>query len=154
MLHTGRSGYEVHRVLTTAWRVTRQEVTMAVQLNHTIVSVRDRRESANFLAEILGLAEPTPFGRFLVVQVDNDVSLDFADDDGPVHPRHYAFLVDEADFDRILGRIQARGLPYWADPGQRRAGEINTNDGGRGVYWEDPSGHLLEIITRPYGSGG
>jgi len=127
---------------------------MAVQLNHTIVSVRDRHESANFLAEILGLAEPTPFGRFLVVQVDNDVSLDFADDDGPVHPRHYAFLVDEADFDRILGRIQARGLPYWADPGQRRAGEINTNDGGRGVYWEDPSGHLLEIITRPYGSGG
>ena len=127
---------------------------MAVQLNHTIVSVRDRHESANFLAEILGLAEPTPFGRFLVVQVDNDVSLDFADDDGPVHPLHYAFLVDEADFDRILGRIQARGLPYWADPGQRRAGEINTNDGGRGVYWEDPSGHLLEIITRPYGSGG
>jgi len=154
MLHTGRSGYEVHRILTTAWRVTRQGVTMAVQLNHTIVSVRDRRESANFLAEILGLAEPTPCGRFLVVQVDNDVSLDFADDDGPVHPRHYAFLVDEADFDRILGRIQARGLPYWADPGQRRAGEINTNDGGRGVYWEDPSGHLLEIITRPYGSGG
>jgi len=154
MLHTGRSGYEVHRILTTAWRVTRQGVTMAVQLNHTIVSVRDRRESANFLAEILGLAEPTPFGRFLVVQVDNDVSLGFADDDGPVHPRHYAFLVDEADFDRILGRIQARGLPYWADPGQRRAGEINTNDGGRGVYWEDPSGHLLEIITRPYGSGG
>ena len=127
---------------------------MAVQLNHTIVSVRDKRESATFLAEILGVDEPTPYGPFLVVQVDNDVSLDFADDDGPVHPRHYAFLVDEADFDRILGRIQERGLPYWADPGQRRAGEINTNDGGRGVYWEDPSGHLLEIITRPYGSGG
>ena len=126
---------------------------MAVQLNHTIVSVRDKRESASFLAELLGLAEPTPFGRFLVVQVDNDVSLDFADDDGPVHPRHYAFLVGESDFDEIFDRIRARGLPYWADPGQRRPGETNTNDGGRGVYWEDPSGHLLEIITRPYGSG-
>ena len=127
---------------------------MAVRLNHTIVSVRDKRESAEFLAEILGLAEPTPFGRFLVVQVDNDVSLDFADDDGPVHPRHYAFLVGEPDFDQIFERIQVRGLPYWADPGRRRPGEINTNDGGRGLYWEDPSGHLLEIITRPYGSGG
>ena len=127
---------------------------MAVRLNHTIVSVRDKRESAEFLVEILGLAEPAPFGRFLVVQVDNDVSLDFAEDDGPVHPRHYAFLVGEPDFDQIFERIQARGLPYWADPGQRRPGETNTNDGGRGLYWEDPSGHLLEIITRPYGSGG
>ena len=127
---------------------------MAVQLNHTIVSVRDKQESARFVTEILGLPEPTPFGPFLVVEAANGVSLDFADDHGPVHPQHYAFLVGETDFDRILGRIQARGLPYWADPGQRRAGEINTNDGGRGVYWEDPSGHLLEIITRPYGSGG
>ncbi len=87
---------------------------MAVQLNHTIVYVRDKRESATFLAEIL--VEP--------------------------------------DFDRIFGRIRARELPYWADPGRRRPGEINTNDGGRGVYWEEPSGHFLEIITRPYGSGG
>jgi catechol 2,3-dioxygenase-like lactoylglutathione lyase family enzyme len=127
---------------------------MSVQLNHTIVSVRDKHESAAFLAEILGLAEPTPYGRFLVVQVDNHVSLDFADDDGPVHPRHYAFLVGDPDFDEIFDRIRARGLPYWADPGRHRPGETNTNDGGRGVYWEDPSGHLLEIITRPYGSGG
>ena len=101
---------------------------MAVRLNHTIVSVRDKRESATFLAEILGLGDPTPFGQFLVVQVDNDVSLDF-------------------------GRIRERGLSYWADPGQQRPGELNHNDGGRGVYWEDPSGHFLEIITRPYGSG-
>ena len=127
---------------------------MAVQLNHTIVSVRDKRESATFLAEILGLDEPTPYGPFLVVQVDNDVSLDFADDDGPVRPQHYAFLVSEPDFDEIFGRIRARDLSYWADPGRRRPGEVNTNDGGRGVYWEEPSGHLLEIITRPYGSGG
>ena len=127
---------------------------MAVQLNHTIVHVRDKRESATFLAEILGLDDPTPYGPFLVVQVDNEVSLDFADQDGPVHPQHYAFLVGESEFDEILGRIQERGLEYWADPYKRRSGEFNTNDGGRGVYWEDPSGHFLEIITRPYGSGG
>jgi len=127
---------------------------MTVQLNHTIVRVTNKQESAAFLADILGLAAPTPYGPFLVVQVDNDVSLDFADDHGPVHPQHYAFLVDESGFDEIFGRIRERGLRYWADPGRRRAGEINTNDGGRGVYWEDPSGHLLEIITRPYGSGG
>jgi len=127
---------------------------MAIQLNHTIVSVRDKHESATFLAEILGLDKPKPFGPFLVVQVDNDVSLDFADDHGPVHAQHYAFLVSEAEFDEIFGRIRARDLSYWADPFRNRPGEINTHDGGRGVYWEDPSGHFLEIITRPYGSGG
>jgi catechol 2,3-dioxygenase-like lactoylglutathione lyase family enzyme len=126
---------------------------MAVQLNHTIVAVRDKQESAAFLSEILGVGEPVPFGPFLVVQVDNDVSLDFADDHGPVHPQHYAFLVDEERFDQIFGRIRERGLTYWADPFRRHQGETNTNDGGRGVYWEDPSGHFLEIITRPYGSG-
>ena len=94
------------------------------------------------------------FGPFLVVQVANDVSLDFAGaDHGPVHPQHYAFLVGEAEFDEIFGRIKERGLPYWADPSHRRPGEINHNDGGRGVYWDDPNGHSLEIITRPYGSG-
>jgi len=127
---------------------------MTVQLNHTIVSAHDKRESASFLSQILGVAEPVPFGPFLVVQVDNDVSLDFADDHGPVHPQHYAFLVDEERFDQIFGRIRERGLDYWADPARRRPGEVNHNDGGRGVYWEDPSGHFLEIITRPYGSGG
>jgi len=127
---------------------------MAVQLNHTIVRVDDKVESATFLSQILGVAEPVPFGPFLVVQVDNDVSLDFADDHGPAHPQHYAFLVDEERFDEIFGRIRERRLTYWADPSRRREGEINHNDGGRGVYWEDPSGHFLEIITRPYGSGG
>src|SRR3954469_11667662 len=84
---------------------------MAVQLNHTIVSVRDKHESATFLAEILGLDEPIPYGPFLVVQVDNDVSLDFADDHGPVHPQHYAFLVSEAEFDQIFGRVRAEPSP-------------------------------------------
>jgi catechol 2,3-dioxygenase-like lactoylglutathione lyase family enzyme len=124
------------------------------RLNHTIVWVRDREESARFLVELLDLPEPTEYGPFLVVQVDNDVSLDYAvTEDGEIHPQHYAFLVTEPEFDAVFGRIRERGLTHWADPGRRRAGEINTNDGGRGVYWEDPSGHFLEIITRPYGSG-
>ena len=129
---------------------------MTIQLNHTIVSARDKDESATFLAEILGVNPPTAFGPFLVVQVDNGVSLDFSDDygrddDGGVIPQHYAFLVGESEFDDIFGRIRERGLSYWADPAQQRPSEINTNDGGRGIYWEDPSGHILEIITRPYG---
>jgi len=125
---------------------------MVVQLNHTLVNVRDKQESAPFVAEILGLADPTPYGPFLVVQVENDVSLDFIDV-GTVHAQHYAFLVSEPEFDEILARIVGRGLTYWADPFQKRPGEFNTDDGGRGLYWEEPSGHLLEIITRPYGSG-
>ena len=126
---------------------------MAVQLNHTLVNVRNKQESATFVADVLGLAAPTPYGTFLVVQVENDVSLDFIDVE-ELHPQHYAFLVDEGEFDQILDRIRERGLTFWADPFQRRAGEWNTDDGGRGLYWEEPSGHLLEIITRPYGSGG
>jgi extradiol dioxygenase family protein len=124
---------------------------MAVQLNHTIVNVRDKQESATFLSEMLGLSAPTSYGPFLVVQVDNDVSLDFADDHGPVRPQHYAFLVGASEFDEIFGRIKERGLDYWADPFKKRPGELNTNDGGRGLYWEEPSGHFLEIITVPYG---
>jgi catechol 2,3-dioxygenase-like lactoylglutathione lyase family enzyme len=127
---------------------------MTVRLNHTIVHARDKHEASSFLVDVLGLAEPTPFGPFLVVQVDNDVSLDFIDDHGPIDPQHYAFLVSESEFDEIIGRIRERGLSYWADPGRERLGEHNTNDGGRGVYWEDPNGHFLEIITRPYGAGG
>jgi catechol 2,3-dioxygenase-like lactoylglutathione lyase family enzyme len=127
---------------------------MGIELNHTIVRVRDKRESATFLADLLGLEAPTRFGPFLIVELNNGVSLDFADDHGPPNPQHYAFLVSESEFDEIFGRIKERELPYWADPGKRRPGEFNTNDGGRGVYWEEPSGHFLEIITRPYGSGG
>ena len=125
---------------------------MPVHLNHTIFAARDSHESARFMAELLGLEPPTTFGPFAVVELANDVSLDFMEE-GEVHPRHYAFLVTEDEFDQIFGRIQARGLDYWADPFERHPGEINTNDGGRGVYWKDPNGHVLEIITRPYGSG-
>ena len=128
---------------------------MAAQLNHTIVRARDKHESATFLSEILGLPAPEPFGPFLVVDAANGVSLDFIDDEGDDIPsQHYAFLVTEDEFDVIFGRIQDRGLDFYADPGGRLKGEINHHDGGRGVYWADPDGHWLEIITRPYGSGG
>ncbi len=130
-----------------------QGVLMTIELNHTIVNVHDKTRSATFLTEILGLAAPTTYGPFLVVEVDNGVSLDFMDTTDPVHPQHYAFLVGEAQFDEVLGRIRSRGLEHWAYLFLKRCCEINTNDGGRGVYWEEPSGHFLEIITRPYGSG-
>ncbi len=126
---------------------------MSVELNHTIVWCRDRQRSATFLAEILDRPAPTRFGPFLVVEVDNGASLDFHEADGEVAAQHYAFLVGEDDFDAIYGHIRERGLDHWADPGQTKVGQINRNDGGRGVYFEDPDGHLLEIITRPYGSG-
>lgn len=128
---------------------------MAVELNHHIVHARDPDESARFLAEVLGLPAPTQFGPFTVVRTDNGVSLDFIKTDDPTYlvSNHYAFLVGEEDFDAIFGRIRGRGLTYWADPGRRQEGEINHHDGGRGVYWPDPDDHLMEIITRPYGSG-
>ncbi|WP_434048365.1 MULTISPECIES: VOC family protein [Sorangium] len=127
---------------------------MTVRLNHTIVPARDKKTSATFMCEILGLDPPVPFGHFLAVRLDNDVTLDFADSTDEFRPMHYAFLVSEAEFDQIFGRIRERKLQYWADPMAQRPGEINHNDGGRGVYFPDPDGHFLEIITRPYGSGG
>ncbi|MGH8511842.1 MAG: VOC family protein [Gammaproteobacteria bacterium] len=125
-----------------------------MQLNHTIVWCRDRQNSATFLTEVLGLPGPTRFGPFLVVQLSNGVSLDFHEIDGEISSQHYAFLISEDDFDRVFARIRGRGLQHWADPGKHRADEINRNGGGRGVYFEDPDGHLLEVITRPYGSSG
>ena len=126
---------------------------MTVALNHTIVWCTDKHRSAAFLAEMLGLPEPTAFYGFMVVEVAHGLSLDYQTRSGPIAGQHYAFLVSEDEFGEIFGRIQAAGLDYWADPGQRHPGEINHDDGGRGVYFPDPDGHLLEILTRPYGSG-
>jgi catechol 2,3-dioxygenase-like lactoylglutathione lyase family enzyme len=128
---------------------------MPVQFNHTIVHARDPEASASFLSEILGLPAPKAFGPFQVVQLDNGVSLDFigAGAEDEWQPQHYAFLVSEEEFDQILARIEARGLTYFADPGGEKRDQINHHDGGRGLYWADPSGNWLEIITRPYGSG-
>ncbi|MGN6653175.1 VOC family protein [Trinickia sp.] len=124
---------------------------MSVALNHTIVYAHDRDASAAFLTDILGLPEPTPFGPFLTVRLSNDVTMDYLRADKAPSSQHYAFLVSETEFTEIMGRIKDRGVRYWADPAQRHEGEINTRDGGHGAYFEDPSGHLLEILTRPYG---
>ena len=123
---------------------------MSVQLNHTIIWCRDKRQSASFLTEILGLPSAVPFGAMLVVPLSNGVSVDFYQQDGGITSQHYAFLTSEEEFEQIFARLRARGLEYWADPGKRDAGEINHHFGGRGVYFEDPDGHLLEVITRPY----
>ena len=127
---------------------------MAIQLNHTIVPARDAQASATFLAEMLGRLPPVRFGPFWAVALDNGVTLDFQRSDEAIPIEHYAFLVSEEEFDAIFARIRARGLPYWADPMHQRPSEINHNDGGRGLYWNDPNGHYLEIITRSYGSYG
>ena len=124
---------------------------MTITLNHTIVFVKDKKQSAKFLTDLFALPPAKPFGPFLAVQV-GDVTLDY-DEVDEVAMGHYAFLVSEAEFDTILGRIRERKLPYWADPFKSKPNVINRHDGGRGVYFDDPSGHKLEIITRPYGSG-
>ncbi|MGO9155278.1 VOC family protein [Mycobacterium sp.] len=128
---------------------------MTISFNHTIVAARDKQESAQFLAELFDLPTPKPFGRFMVVALDHGASLDYADipESEEIRRQHYAFLVSEEEFDAIYGKIQSRGLPHWADPAAERPGEINRRDGGRGVYFPDPSGHSMEILTRPYGSG-
>jgi catechol 2,3-dioxygenase-like lactoylglutathione lyase family enzyme len=127
--------------------------TMAVTLNHTIVVARDNEQTAKFLTEILGLPPHQRVGPFAVVRV-GETSLDFVETDAPIEQRHFAFLVSEAEFDAIFQRIRERRMSYWADPFRREPDRINSYDDGRGVYFEDPNGHLLEIITRPYGSGG
>jgi catechol 2,3-dioxygenase-like lactoylglutathione lyase family enzyme len=126
---------------------------MGIELNHTIVWCRDRERSASFFTDIMGLPEAKPFGPFLVVPVDNNVSLDYHATDDDITSQHYAFLIGDDDFDAIFGRIKERSLDYWADPGLTRKGAVSDRDGGRGVYFLDPDGHLLEIITRTYGSG-
>ena len=126
---------------------------MSVQLNHTIIPARDKWASAKFLADILNLEAGPEWGHFVPIRTANGVTLDFADRE-EFRPQHYAFLVSEAEFDEIFGRIRERKLAHWADPARKQPGEINHHDGGRGVYFEDLNGHLLEIITRPYGSGG
>jgi catechol 2,3-dioxygenase-like lactoylglutathione lyase family enzyme len=127
---------------------------MSINFNHTIVSAHQSEVSARFLAGILGLAAPTQWGPFQVVTTDNGANIDFMDVEGEIATQHYAFLVSDGEFDQIFDRIRHQELSYWADPAQTHKGEINNHDGGRGVYFEDPDGHLIEIITRAYGSGG
>ncbi|HEY2765824.1 MAG TPA: VOC family protein [Pseudonocardiaceae bacterium] len=126
---------------------------MAVELNHTIVAARDKKSAATFLTGILGLDPPASWGPFEGVALANGVTLDFIESDGDIRPQHYAFLITEAEFDEVFDRLQALNLTYYADPQHEQPGEINTRDGGRGLYFDDPNGHNLEVLTRPYGSG-
>lgn len=126
---------------------------MSAELNHTIIHARDRQESAEFLARILGLEVGEELGPFLPVQTANGVTLDFATiDPGSITMQHYAFLISEEEFDAAFAEIERLGVEYFADPHGEQSGEINHNDGGRGLYFIDPSGHAMEIITRPYGA--
>ena len=124
---------------------------MSIKFNHAIVAARDRRESALFFSNLFGLPEPTFWGPFASVTLEEGVHLQFAEpriDD--IQMQHYAFLVDEERFNEIYGRILGSSIDHWADPQLTLPNRFNTNHGGRGVYFKDPAGHGLEIITRPY----
>lgn len=121
---------------------------MAITLNHTIVPARDKEASARFFAEIFGLAYDGPSGHFAPVRVNDTLTLDF-DEGGAFESHHYAFHVDDAAFDATLARVRAAGLPYGSDPWHVDNYELNAWNGGRGFYFRDPNGHLLELLTRP-----
>jgi catechol 2,3-dioxygenase-like lactoylglutathione lyase family enzyme len=123
---------------------------MPIELDHIIIPARDKHASAAFLAGILGLPVGQQWGPFIPVRVANRVTLDYADA-GAFHSHHFAFLVSDEEFDAAFGRIRESGISYWADPGHTKPGEINHLYGGRGVYFEDPNGHNMELITQPYG---
>jgi catechol 2,3-dioxygenase-like lactoylglutathione lyase family enzyme len=123
---------------------------MSVELNHIIIPARDKFASAAFLAGILGLEVGPPWAGFIPLRLSNGVTLDYAESED-VRPHHCAFLVGEAEFDAALARLRAAGIAFYADFRRDGRGEINHLYGGRGVYFDDPSGHLLELITRPYG---
>ena len=125
---------------------------MPPRLDHTIVLARDNQRGAQFLAGILGVDVGPPFGPFVPVRLADGVTLDFKT--VPGHSErfaHYAFLVTEDEFDQCFARLLASGTTYYADPFLRRPGRINHDDGGRGVYFLDPTGNTMELITRPYG---
>jgi catechol 2,3-dioxygenase-like lactoylglutathione lyase family enzyme len=122
---------------------------MTVQLDHTILPAHDKEASAAFLADVLGLPTPEPMGPFVAVALDHGLTIDFADADGPIRPLHFAFRVSETRFDASFDRVCELALPYWADPRRTRPGEIAQRDRGRAFYFEDPSGHFFEVLTRP-----
>jgi hypothetical protein len=127
---------------------------MAIELNHTIINSTDPERSATWLAEVLGLDPPVHSAPFWEVRTSNAVNLDFHHSDAEIAAQHYAFLITEEDFDAVFARLAERGVEHFADPAGRRGGEINHHDGGRGMYFSNPDGHWMEVITRPYGSGG
>lgn len=127
---------------------------MTITFNHTIIAAKDRHESATFFANLLGLPEPATWGPFTIVSLDDGVLLQFAEPPvDHIQMQHYAFLVDDDTFDRILRRVREQDMVFYADPQRQHQGEINANHGGRGFYFMDPVGHGLEVLTRPYGAG-
>jgi catechol 2,3-dioxygenase-like lactoylglutathione lyase family enzyme len=124
---------------------------MTIHLDHTIVPSHTRDASAQQLAELLGVpCGPAQAGPFFAVYVNDGLTLDFiqTDEEYPVY--HFAFRVDEGEFDRILGRLQAAGIDYRSSvrgPADKR---INTDYGGRMIYWNEPDGHQWEILTASY----
>ena len=123
---------------------------MSVELNHIIIYAKDKRVSARFLADVLGLTPEPDWGGFVPLKTGNGVTLDFAESNS-VRAQHCAFLVSEAEFDAALQRMRRAGLAYFAEFDGSGHGEINHLYGGRGFYFRDPNGHLFELITRPYG---
>ncbi|MFF2082238.1 VOC family protein [Nocardia sp. NPDC058176] len=127
---------------------------MSVQFNHTVVGCHDKRETVEFWADILGLDIGAESGPFIPIPLAHGAVFDFATVPphiSDIQPQHYAFLVSEAEFDAAYAKIQRYKLDHWADPRQHEANAINHHDGGRGVYFLDPNGHYLELITVPYG---
>ncbi|MFJ8160119.1 VOC family protein [Streptomyces sp. NPDC096136] len=123
---------------------------MPATFNHTIIAAKDRRESAEFFRDLLELSEAPSWGPFANVRLGDGVLLQFAEPPVEIQMQHYAFLLDDELFDRAYRRLRDGGTEHWADPQMRRAGEVNDEHGGRGVYVKDPAGHLIELITRPY----
>jgi catechol 2,3-dioxygenase-like lactoylglutathione lyase family enzyme len=123
---------------------------MGVELNHIIIPAKDKWASAEFLAGILGLPAGPQWAGFVPVRTGNGVTLDYADS-ARFRPHHYAFLVSDAEFDAALSRMRDADVAFYADFNRDGRGEINRLYGGRGVYFDDPNGHLFELITRPYG---
>jgi catechol 2,3-dioxygenase-like lactoylglutathione lyase family enzyme len=123
---------------------------MAASFNHTIIAATDRAASARFYRELLEVPDAPSWGLFTNIQLDHGVLLQFAEPPVEIQMQHYAFLIDDDHFDRAYALLQDRGVVHWADPQMRRPGEINNEHGGRGVYFKDPAGHALELITRPY----
>jgi catechol 2,3-dioxygenase-like lactoylglutathione lyase family enzyme len=120
---------------------------MALTLNHTIVPARDKETSARFFAGIFGLEYHGPAGHFAPVRVNEDLTLDF-DNAESFEAHHYAFHVSDEDFDTIFDRIKQAGIPWGSDPWSMDNRRLNSRKGGRGVYFRDPNGHVLELLTR------
>jgi catechol 2,3-dioxygenase-like lactoylglutathione lyase family enzyme len=120
---------------------------MSIELNHIIIPAHDKHASATFLADILGVPVGEPAGPFVPITVSNGVTLDYMNSKD-FHSHHCAFLVSDEEFDAAFARVQDAGVTYYADPGHAEPGEINHRWGGRGVYFNDPNGHNMEILTR------